>query len=93
MGDEEVSYAGSAFSFIEYSRMPVPLAKAYWSNFLGNSSEWFKKSIVGFIIFNTILRYAAGTQAAAIALLIEFIFTLVMSLQCYPLQSGGKVIN
>ena len=91
MSFEEASQTGTIMSYIEYSRMPKPLALAFWTNFLGDSKDWFKASIIFFIFLNTIIRYAASKEAAAVALLVEFIYCLVMSLQCYPLQSGGKV--
>lgn len=88
---ENQSQTGTIMSYIEYSRMPKPLLKAFWQNFLGDSKEWYKISIIAFLFLNTIIRFAAGKEPAAVALLVEFIYTLVMSLQCYPLQSGGKL--
>ncbi|UTW57734.1 sodium/proton antiporter NhaB [Kordiimonas sp. SCSIO 12603] len=58
-------------------------------NFLGNSAEWYKMAILGFLILNPILYYTAGAYVAGWALVLEFIFTLAMALKCYPLQPGG----
>ena len=58
-------------------------------NFLGNSAEWYKMAILGFLVLNPILYYTAGAYVAGWALVLEFIFTLAMALKCYPLQPGG----
>jgi Na+:H+ antiporter, NhaB family len=64
------------------------LAQAFLRNFLGNSPRWYKHTIVGFLVLNPIL-FAVHPYLAGWVLLLEFIFTLVMSLRCYPLQPGG----
>lgn len=58
-------------------------------NFLGNSAEWYKMTILAFLIINPILYYTAGAYVAGWVLVLEFIFTLAMALKCYPLQPGG----
>lgn len=66
--------------------------------FLGNSPKWFKMVMIGFLIFNTLLFFGLPlmgvdhhTSNMIISWLFigEFIFTLAMALNCYPLQSGG----
>ncbi len=65
--------------------------------FLGNSPKWFKMAMIGFLIMNVILYYGlpmimdAHKAHMIVAWLFigEFIFTLAMALNCYPLQSGG----
>jgi len=57
-------------------------------NFLGNSPEWYKGTIVAFLVLNPIL-FAIDPYVAGWALVLEFIFTLAMALRCYPLQPGG----
>lgn len=91
--EEVQSQAQSFDGAVDYSRHPIPLAKAFWRNFLGDAKNWFKLSVIFSIVLNTILRFTAGKEVTAIALLVEFIFMLVMSLQCYPLQSGGRLIG
>lgn len=63
-------------------------AQALRQNFLGNSPDWYKQTIILFLIINPIIAiyspYIAGW-----ALVLEFIFTLAMALKCYPLQPGG----
>ena len=59
------------------------------SNFLGNSPEWYKLTIIVFLIVNPIIALTAGPFVAGWVLVIEFIFTLAMALKCYPLQPGG----
>jgi NhaB family Na+:H+ antiporter len=65
------------------------LRSAFAQNFLGNSPEWYKLTIIGFLVLNPILMYTAGPVVAGWALVGEFIFTLAMALKCYPLQPGG----
>ncbi len=65
---------------------------AFLDNFLGNAPDWYKVTIVSFLILNPILLFGAGesgTTIAGWALILEFIFTLAMALKCYPLQPGG----
>jgi NhaB family Na+:H+ antiporter len=62
---------------------------AFQKNFLGNSPEWYKISIIAFLLINPILFFYVSPYVAGWALVIEFIFTLSMALKCYPLQPGG----
>lgn len=64
-------------------------AAALWHNFLGPSPEWYKKSIVAFLVLNPILLFAVGPFVTGWVLIAEFIFTLALALRCYPLQPGG----
>jgi NhaB family Na+:H+ antiporter len=57
-------------------------------NFLGNSPEWYKLTVLAFLALNPIL-FAIHGYIAGWVLVIEFIFTLAMALRCYPLQPGG----
>jgi len=72
--------------------MPSGLAQAFARNFLGHAPDWYKLTIVGFLIVNPLVMFFGGMHGPAIAgwlLLLEFIFTLAMALRCYPLQPGG----
>jgi len=69
--------------------MTQSLTNAFGRNFLGHSPNWYKLTILGFLIINPILLYVAGPVVASWALIAEFIFTLAMALKCYPLQPGG----
>lgn len=60
--------------------------------FLGNTSLWYKQTIVLFLLLNPVLFYTLGPTVTAWALLGEFIFTLAMALKCYPLQPGGLLV-
>ncbi len=62
---------------------------AFWHNFLGESPNWYKQTIIGFLVLNPILLGVAGPVVAGWALIAEFIFTLALALRCYPLQPGG----
>jgi len=64
-------------------------ANSYGKNFLGNTAEWYKMTILAFLIINPILFFYVDPYIAGWALVIEFIFTLAMALKCYPLQPGG----
>ena len=58
-------------------------------NFLGQSPEWFKYTIIAFLVINPILTFAVDPYIAGWVLVLEFIFCLAMALKCYPLQPGG----
>ena len=64
--------------------------------FLGDAPNWYKSTIIGFLIFNPILLMTLNATSPENAgfvlgwiLLLQFIFTLAMALKCYPLQPGG----
>ena len=68
-----------------------------FKNFLGDSPAWFKKTMLAFLILNTVLYFVLPTfldhhlahSIVSWLFIGEFIFTLAMALKCYPLQSGG----
>lgn len=62
---------------------------SFRSNFLGNSADWYKNTILVFLIINPILWFSGFHFATGWLLIAEFIFTLAMALKCYPLQPGG----
>src|SRR5690606_30272151 len=64
------------------------LGGAIIDNFLGNSPEWYKLTIIAFLVVNPIL-FMISPFVAGWVLVLEFIFTLAMALRCYPLQPGG----
>lgn len=75
--------------------MRPSLTAALRANFLGNAPEWYKIAIVAFLIVNPLVFFFGGERGPSIAawlLLLEFIFTLVMALKCYPLQPGGLLV-
>ncbi len=63
-------------------------ATSFCQNFLGNAPTWYKLLIVLFLISNPIV-FSISPFVAGWMLILEFIFTLAMSLTCYPLQPGG----
>jgi NhaB family Na+:H+ antiporter len=69
--------------------MQPTLAQALKKNFLGNSPDWYEKSIIAFLILNPLALIAFGPFITGWLLIAEFIFTLAMALKCYPLQPGG----
>jgi NhaB family Na+:H+ antiporter len=64
------------------------LSQALTRNFLGHSPNWYKLTIIGFLIANPVLFLLNHTFAGWV-LVAEFIYTLAMALRCYPLQPGG----
>jgi NhaB family Na+:H+ antiporter len=69
--------------------MAKSLPQAFANNFLGQAPQWYKWSIIGFLIANPILFHTAGPFITGWVLILEFIFTLALALKCYPLQPGG----
>jgi NhaB family Na+:H+ antiporter len=69
--------------------MPKTIAAAFLHNFLGQSPDWYKLTIIAFLIANPVLMASLGPVVTGWVLLFEFIFTLMMALKCYPLQPGG----
>ncbi|KRP01638.1 MAG: sodium:proton antiporter [SAR86 cluster bacterium BACL1 MAG-120924-bin88] len=71
------------------------MLKNLYQMFLGLSPEWYKNTIIAFLMFNPIALYALnyiginGAFFVGWVLLLEFIFTLALALKCYPLQPGG----
>ncbi len=71
--------------------MPRTLAASVLQNFLGNASDWYKLTIVAFLIVNPILAVTVGEFITGWVIVLEFIFCLAMALKCYPLQPGGLI--
>lgn len=69
--------------------MSKMVLSSFHDNFLGSSADWYKKTIIAFLIINPILWFSDLHFIAGWALVLEFIFTLAMALKCYPLQPGG----
>ena len=69
--------------------MSESTASALWKNFLGHSPEWYKKTIVAFLLLNPVFLFTLGPFVTGWILIGEFIFTLALALRCYPLQPGG----
>ncbi|SDK56234.1 Na+:H+ antiporter, NhaB family [Maridesulfovibrio ferrireducens] len=69
--------------------MPKTISQALQKNFLGNSPDWYKLTIIGFLVLNPILLAAVGPFITGWILIAQFIFTLAMALKCYPLPASG----
>ena len=65
--------------------------------FLGDSPNWYKNTIIAFLVINPIILLALnsmglnGSFIVGWIILLEFIFTLALALKCYPLQPGGLI--
>ena len=68
-----------------------------YSNFLGTSANWYKNLIIIFLVSNPIIYFIllnTNLDAGFILgwiILGQFIVTLAMALECYPLQPGGLI--
>lgn len=71
--------------------MQTSLLTAIYKNFLGHAPDWYKKTIIAFLIVNPLL-FMVDPYIAGWTLVIQFIFTLAMALKCYPLQPGGLLL-
>jgi Na+:H+ antiporter, NhaB family len=69
--------------------MTDSLPRAIWKNFLGPSPEWYKKTLLAFLLLNPVTLLVLGPFFTGWLLIAEFIFTLALALRCYPLQPGG----
>ena len=54
---------------------------SFTQNFLGHAPDWYKKTIVAFLVLNPFLLLIAGPYIAVWVLVLEFIFTLAMALK------------
>jgi len=63
-------------------------SRALWRNFLGQSPDWYKVTLVVFLVLNPLI-FVVDPFIAGWLLVAEFIFTLAMALKCYPLLPGG----
>ncbi|MCL2726273.1 MAG: hypothetical protein FWD69_17765 [Polyangiaceae bacterium] len=59
------------------------------SSFLGKAPRWYKITILGFLVLNPVVFFGFSHFLAGWLLLLEFIFTLALALQCYPIPAGG----
>ena len=69
--------------------MIYTLSQSFGRAFMGQAPDWYKLTIVGFLVANPILMLVVGPVVTGWVLLAEFILTLAMALRCYPLQPGG----
>ena len=73
------------------------MINSLYSNFLGSSANWYKNLIISFLVSNPIIYFIlmnTNLDAGFILgwiILGQFIVTLAMALECYPLQPGGLI--
>lgn len=58
-------------------------------NFLGKAPLWYKYSILCFLLLNPAVFFLVSPFVAGWLILLEFIFTLALALQVYPVPAGG----
>ena len=68
--------------------MEISFGRALWRNFLGQSPDWYKLTLLVFLVVNPVI-FLLNPFIAGWLLVAEFIFTLAMALKCYPLLPGG----
>lgn len=68
--------------------MEISYGRALWRNFLGQSPDWYKLTLLIVLLINPLAFYF-DPFIAGWMLVVEFIFTLAMALKCYPLLPGG----
>ncbi len=81
--------AGHPANRLEGFTMTMTTTAALRRNFLGNAAEWYKMTIILFLVINPIALVTVGPTISGWLLVAEFIFCLAMALKCYPLQPGG----
>ena len=65
------------------------LGLAIGASFLGHAPRAYKIAVLGALLLNVALWLMAGPVVTGWLLVLEFIATLAMALQCYPLAPGG----
>lgn len=65
------------------------LSNVLFKNFLGGSPQWYKCTILAFMVINPLLYFFVSPFLSGWLLIVEFIFTLALALKCYPLPAGG----
>ena len=69
----------------------------FYNNFLGEAPKWYKNLIIIFLASNPLIYIFLSniiSEAGFIMgwiILAQFILTLAMALNCYPLQPGGLI--
>ena len=69
----------------------------FYNNFLGEAPKWYKNLIIIFLVSNPLIYIFLSniiSEAGFIMgwiILAQFILTLAMALNCYPLQPGGLI--
>ncbi|HEY9062262.1 MAG TPA: sodium/proton antiporter NhaB [Pseudobacteroides sp.] len=63
--------------------------KVILKNFLGKSPQWYKYTIIAFLLINPIIYFFINPFLSGWVLVAEFIFTLALALKCYPLPASG----
>ena len=73
------------------------MINSIYYNFLGAAPNWYKNTIISFLIANPIIYILFDAMSLPAGffmgwiILGEFIFTLAMAIKCHPLQPGGLI--
>src|SRR3989442_298935 len=61
------------------------------TRFLGTAPRWYANTVLVMLAGNVLVYAVAGSTVTGWLIVAEFIFTLAMALQCYPLGPGGLI--
>ena len=73
------------------------MINSIYYNFLGAAPNWYKNTIISFLIVNPIIYILFDSMSLPAGFILgwiilgQFIFTLAMAIKCYPLQPGGLI--
>lgn len=73
------------------SGIMITYPKAFALNFMGRAPAWYKGAILVFLLLNPLIAKISPVCAGWL-LIAEFIFSLAMALDSYPLMSGGLLV-
>ena len=62
--------------------------QAFMKNFLGSSPDWYKLTIIAFLVINPILFFWVSPFVAGWVLVAEFIFTLCYGIKMLSSSTG-----
>lgn len=68
---------------------PFAPLHAVYEAFMGHVPDWYKLTILAFLVANPVILLAHGPFVLGWVILLQFIFTLALALRCYPLLPGG----
>lgn len=78
-------------SLLSPSRGEPGIIHVVFRAFLGHAPDWYKLTILAFLLINPAVLAVAGSFVAGWLILLQFIFALALALKCYPLQPGGLI--
>lgn len=65
------------------------LPAALFDAFLGHVPNWYKLTVIAFLVANPLVLLSHGPFVLGWLMLLQFVFMLALALRCYPLAPGG----